>query len=132
MSAVDSIPKGTPVGTRTSPRMDPRPCTGTKKASASENPGSRITDAVQRVLSEKGAKAKLRLADLVLEIIRRAKKAGIEIADVDDLKTVEDIRSSLWPQPVAIDHRTLGLSVNLSGGLSDEALAEIERLAKIM
>jgi hypothetical protein len=42
--------------------------------------------------------------------------------------------SSLFPEPQQIDvlRMQMQLGVNLSGGLSEEALAEIERLCKIL
>jgi hypothetical protein len=67
---------------------------------------------------------------------RRAEpqKRGIVIEDASDLEKIENIRSSLFPEPQQIDVRRMQmqLGVNLSGGLSEEALAEIERLCKIL
>ena len=40
--------------------------------------------------------------------------------------------SNLFTEPQQIDVRKMELGVNLSGGLSNTALAEIERLARIM
>jgi hypothetical protein len=37
---------------------------------------------------------------------------------------------SLYPQPVQFDHRSV--SVNVSGGLSEEALQRIEAMTKLM
>jgi hypothetical protein len=93
-----------------------------------------VTDIVQRVLAEKGRAAKLHIADILLQVLAEEKKRGIVIEDASDLEKIENIRSSLFPEPQQIDVRRMQmqLGVNLSGGLSEEALAEIERLCKIL
>jgi len=58
--------------------------------------------------------------------------ADFPIDTVEGAKILEQIRSSLWPQPVMIDHRSIGLHVNVQKGISQEALDKIEALAKII
>jgi len=68
----------------------------------------------------------------LLKAIKAAAEQGILLESIEDVETLERIRSSLWLDPVQIDHRSLGLHINVQKGLSDEALERIEQMAKIM
>jgi len=49
---------------------------------------------------------------------------------LEGAKLLEQLRTSLFPQPVMVDHRSV--NVSLQGGLSEEALERIEQMVKLM
>jgi hypothetical protein len=90
-----------------------------------------VTDAITDVLHERGRETKLKLSEVVLKLVcRLAENDDIVVNSIEDVKILEALRSSLYPQPVQVDHRSL--SVSVSGGLSEEALQRIESMTKLM
>jgi len=88
------------------------------KGKGAAAPGPNITDAITAILHERGQETKMKMSEFLL-------KAALEGA-----KILEALRTSLYPQPIQLDHRSL--SVNLQGGLSEEALQRIEAMTKLM
>jgi hypothetical protein len=62
--------------------------------------------------------------------LRLAERDDIVVDSLEGAKILEALRASLYPQPVQFDHRSV--SVNVSGGLSEEALQRIEAMTKLM
>ena len=59
-----------------------------------------------------------------------AEREDIVVDSLEGAKILEALRTSLFPQPVQVDHRSL--NVSLQGGLSEEALQRIEAMTKMM
>ena len=90
-----------------------------------------VTDAITAVLHERGRETKLKLSEFLLKAARQlAARDDIVVDSLEGAKILEALRTSLFPQPVMIDHRSV--SVNVSGGLSEEALQRIEAMTKLM
>jgi len=90
-----------------------------------------MTDAITAVLHERGQETKMRLSEFLLKAARRlAARDDIVVNSLEGAKILESLRASLFPQPVQFDHRSV--SVNVSGGLSEEALQKIEAMTKLM
>ena len=94
-------------------------------------PGPNVTDAITAILHERGQETKMRMSEFLLKAARQlAECDDIVVDSLEGAKILEALRSSLYPQPVQFDHRSL--SVNVSGGLSEEALQRIEAMTKLM
>jgi len=90
-----------------------------------------VTDAITAILHERGQETKMRMSEFLLKAARQlAERDDIVVDSLEGAKILEALRSSLYPQPVQFDHRSV--SVNVSGGLSDEALQRIEQMTKLM
>jgi hypothetical protein len=90
-----------------------------------------VTDAITAILHERGQETKMRLSEfLVKAATRLAERDDIVVDSLEGAKILEALRASLYPQPVQFDHRSV--SVNVSGGLSEEALQRIEAMTKLM
>jgi hypothetical protein len=90
-----------------------------------------VTDAITAILHERGCETKMRMSEFLLKAARQlAERDDIVVDSLEGAKILETLRSSLYPQPVMVDHRSL--SVNLHGGLSEEALTRIEAMTKLM
>jgi hypothetical protein len=89
-----------------------------------------ITDAVASILHERGQQTKIKLSEFLLKCARKLAASDIEVDSLEGAKLLEQIRTSLFPQPVQVDHRSL--SVSLQGDLSEEALLQIEQKIKLM
>jgi hypothetical protein len=90
-----------------------------------------ITDAITAILHERGRETKMRLSEfLVKAATKLAERDDIVVDSLEGAKILEALRTSLFPTPVQVDHRSL--SVNVSGGLSEEALQRIEAMTKLM
>jgi hypothetical protein len=90
-----------------------------------------VTDAITAILHERGQQTRMRLSEfLVKAATRLAERDDIVVDSLEGAKILESLRASLFPQPVQIDHRSV--SVNVSGGLSEEALQRIEAMTKLM
>ena len=100
-----------------------------REGNASSTPN--ITDAITAILHERGRETKMHLSEFLLKAARQlAERDDIVVDSLEGAKILEAIRLSLYPQPVQFDHRSL--SVNVSGGLSEEALQRIESMTKLM
>jgi hypothetical protein len=94
-------------------------------------PTHNVTDAITAILHERGQETKMKMSEFLLKAARQlAERDDIVVDSLEGAKILEALRSSLFPQPVQFDHRSV--SVNLSGGLSDEALQRIETMTKLM
>lgn len=94
-------------------------------------PGPNVTDAITAILHERGQETKMRMSEFLLKAARQlAQRDDIVVNSLEGAKILEQLRSSLFPQPVQFDHRSV--NVNLSGGLSEEALQQIEAMTKLM
>jgi hypothetical protein len=94
-------------------------------------PGINVTDAITAILHERGQQTRMRLSEfLVKAATRLAARDDIVVDSLEGAKILEALRVSLYPQPVQFDHRSV--SVNVSGGLSEEALQRIEQMTKLM
>ncbi|HVI81455.1 MAG TPA: hypothetical protein VM717_01810 [Chthoniobacterales bacterium] len=90
-----------------------------------------VTDAITAILHERGQETKMRMSEFLLKAARQlAERDDIVVDSLEGAKILEALRSSLYPQPVQFDHRSV--SVNVSGGLSEEALQRIEQMTKLM
>jgi hypothetical protein len=90
-----------------------------------------VTDAITQILHERGRETKMRLSEFLLKAARKlAERDDIVVDSLEGAKILEALRTSLFPQPVMVDHRSL--SVNVSAGLSEEALKKIEAMTKLM
>jgi hypothetical protein len=90
-----------------------------------------VTDAITAILHERGQETKMRMSEFLLKAARQlAERDDIVVDSLEGAKILETLRSSLYPQPVQFDHRSV--SVNVSGGLSEEALQRIEAMTKLM
>ena len=83
------------------------------------------------MLYERGRETKLKLSEFLLKAARQlAERDDIVVDSLEGAKILEALRTSLFPQPVMVDHRSL--NVSLQGGLSEEALQRIEAMTKLM
>jgi hypothetical protein len=90
-----------------------------------------ITDAITAILHERGQETKMKMSEFLLKAARQlAERDDIVVDSLEGAKILEALRSSLYPQPVQFDHRSV--SVSVSGGLSEEALQRIEAMTKLM
>jgi hypothetical protein len=90
-----------------------------------------VTDAITAILHDRGQETKMKMSEFLLKAARQlAERDDIVVDSLEGAKILEALRSSLYPQPVQFDHRSL--SVNLQGGLSEEALQRIEAMTKLM
>jgi hypothetical protein len=90
-----------------------------------------VTDAITALLYERGKETKMLLSEFLLKAARQlAERNDIVVDSLEGAKILEALRSSLYPQPIQLDHRSL--NVSLSGGLSEEALQRIEAMTKLM
>jgi hypothetical protein len=90
-----------------------------------------ITDALTAILAERGRETKMKMSEFLLKAARQlAERDDIVVDSLEGAKILEALRTSLFPQPVMVDHRSL--SVNVSAGLSEEALQRIEQMTKLM
>lgn len=89
-----------------------------------------ITDAIAAILHERGQETKMKMSEFLLRCARKLAQSDIEVDSLEGAKLLEQLRTSLFPQPVMVDHRSV--SVNLQGGLSEEALERIEQMVKLM
>ena len=93
--------------------------------------GPNVTDAITAILHERGQNTKMHLSEFLLKAAKQlAERDDIVVDSLEGAKILEALRSSLYPQPIQMDHRSL--SVNLQGGLSEEALQRIEAMTKLM
>ena len=73
----------------------------------------------------------MKMSEFLLKAARQlAERDDIVVDSLEGAKILEALRTSLYPQPLQFDHRSL--SVNLEGGLSEEALQRIEAMTKLM
>ena len=94
-------------------------------------PVPNVTDAITAILHERGQETKMKMSEFLLKAARQlAERDDIVVDSLEGAKILEALRSSLYPQPIQLDHRSL--SVNLQGGLSEEALQRIEAMTKLM
>ena len=101
------------------------------KGKGAAAPGPNITDAITAILHERGQETKMKMSEFLLKAARQlAERDDIVVNSLEGAKILEALRSSLYPQPIQLDHRSL--SVNLQGGLSEEALQRIEAMTKLM
>jgi hypothetical protein len=90
-----------------------------------------VTDALAAILHERGRETKMKMSEFLLKAARQlAERDDIVVDSLEGAKILEALRTSLFPQPVMVDHRSV--SVNVSGGLSEEALQRIEAMTKLM
>jgi hypothetical protein len=89
-----------------------------------------VTDAITAILHERGRETKMKMSEFLLKAARQLAESDIVVDSLEGAKILEALRTSLYPQPVMVDHRSL--SVSVSGGLSEEALARIEQMTKLM
>jgi hypothetical protein len=93
--------------------------------------GPNVTDALAQILHERGRETKMKMSEFLLKAARQlAERDDIVVDSLEGAKILEALRTSLFPQPVMVDHRSV--SVNVSGGLSEEALQRIEQMTKLM
>src|SRR4030095_8547841 len=93
-------------------------------------PTHNVTDAITAILHERGQETKIKMSEFLLKAARQlAERDDIVVDSLEGAKILEALRSSLYPQPIQLDHRSL--SVNLQGGLSEEALQRIEAMTKL-
>jgi hypothetical protein len=93
--------------------------------------GPNVTDAITAILHERGQETKMKMSEFLLKAARQlAERDDIVVDSLEGAKILEALRSSLYPLPIQLDHRSL--SVNLQGGLSEEALQRIEAMTKLM
>jgi hypothetical protein len=91
-----------------------------------------MTDAITAILHERGQQTRMHLSEFLVKTAKRLAERGedVSIDSIEAVKAFEQIRASLFPSPTMIDHRSV--SVNVSGGLSEEALQRIEAMTKLM
>jgi hypothetical protein len=90
-----------------------------------------VTDAITAILHERGRETKMKMSEFLLKAARQlAERDDIVVDSLEGAKILEALRTSLFPQPVQVDHRSL--NVSLQGGLSEEALQRIEAMTKLM
>ena len=90
-----------------------------------------VTDAITSILHERGRETKMKMSEFLLKAATQlAERDDIVVDSLEGAKILEALRTSLFPQPVMVDHRSLNVSV--SGGLSEEALQRIEAMTKLM
>jgi hypothetical protein len=96
-----------------------------------DNAPSDVTDALTSILHERGRETKMKMSEFLLKAATQlAERDDIVVDSLEGAKILEALRTSLFPQPVMVDHRSLNVSV--SGGLSEEALQRIEQMTKLM
>jgi hypothetical protein len=95
-------------------------------------PPANVTDAIAAILHERGQQTRMHLSEFLVKTAKRLAERGedVSIDSIEAVKAFEAIRASLFPSPTMIDHRSV--SVNVSGGLSEEALQRIEAMTKLM
>jgi hypothetical protein len=91
-----------------------------------------VTDAIAQILHDRGQQTRMHLSEFLVKTAKRLAERGedVSIDSIEAVKAFEQIRASLFPTPTMIDHRSV--SVNVSGGLSEEALQRIEAMTKLM
>ena len=91
-----------------------------------------VAGALAQILHERGQQTRMHLSEFLVKAAKRLAERGedVSIDSIDAVKAFEQIRASLFPSPTMIDHRSV--SVNVSGGLSEEALQRIEAMTKLM
>jgi len=93
--------------------------------------GPNVTDAITAILHERGQETKMKMSEFLLKAARQlSERDDIVVDSLEGAKILEALRTSLFPQPVMVDHRSV--SVSVSGGLSEEALQKIEQMTKLM
>jgi len=93
--------------------------------------GPNVTDVLARALHDRGQETKMKMSEFLLKAATQlAARDDIVVDSLEGAKILEALRTSLFPQPVQFDHRSL--SVNLQGGLSEEAVQKIESMTKMM
>jgi hypothetical protein len=101
------------------------------KGEGTTPPGPNITDAITAILHERGQETKMKMSEFLLKAARQlAERDDIVVNSLEGAKILEALRSSLYPQPLQFDHRSV--SVNVQSGLSEEALQRIEAMTKLM
>jgi hypothetical protein len=94
-------------------------------------PAPDLTDAIAAILHDRSRETKMKMSEFLLKAARKlAERDDIVVDSLEGAKILEALRTSLFPQPVMVDHRSLNVSV--SGGLSEEALQRIEAMTKLM
>jgi hypothetical protein len=94
-------------------------------------PAPNVTDVITAILYERGRETKMKMSEFLLKAARQlAERDDIVVDSLEGAKILEALRTSLYPQPVMVDHRSL--NVSLQGGLSEEALQRIEAMTKLM
>ena len=95
-------------------------------------PAPNVADAMIAILHERGQQTRMHLSEFLVKAAKRLAERGedVSIDSIEAVKAFEQIRASLFPSPTMIDHRSL--SVNVSAGLSEEALQRIEAMTKLM
>jgi len=95
-------------------------------------PAPDVTNAITAILHERGQQTRMHLSEFLVKAAKRLAERGedVSIESIEAVKAFEQIRASLFPSPTMIDHRSV--SVNVSGGLSEEALLRIEAMTKLM
>jgi hypothetical protein len=90
-----------------------------------------VTDAITAILHERGQETKMKMSEFLLKAARQlAERDDIVVDSLEGAKILEALRTSLYPQPLQFDHRSV--SVNVQSGLSEEALQRIEAMTKLM
>jgi hypothetical protein len=98
---------------------------------ANAPPAPDLTDAIAAILHDRSRETKMKMSEFLLKAARKlAERDDLVVDSLEGVKILEALRSSLYPQPVQFDHRSL--NVNLQGGLSEEALQRIEAMTKLM
>ena len=98
---------------------------------AGGEPAPNLTDAITSILYKRGQETKMKMSEFLLKAARQlAERDDIVVDSLEGAKILEALRTSLYPQPVQFDHRSL--NVSLQGGLSEEALQRIEAMTKLM
>ena len=101
------------------------------KGESNTPPGPNVTDAITAILHERGQQTKMKMSEFLLKAATQlAERDDIVVDSLEGAKILEALRTSLYPQPVMVDHRSL--SVNVQAGLSEEALQQIEVMTKLM
>ena len=101
------------------------------KGEGTTPPGPNITDAITAILHERGQETKMKMSEFLLKAARQlAERDDIVVNSLEGAKILEALRTSLYPQPLQFDHRSV--SVNVQSGLSEEALQRIEAMTKLM
>jgi len=96
-----------------------------------ELPAPNVTDAITAIFYERGQETKMKMSEFLLKAARKlAERDDIAVDSLEGAKILEALRTSLFPTSVMVDHRSL--SVNVSAGLSEEALQRIEAMTKLM
>ena len=73
----------------------------------------------------------MKMSEFLLKAARQlAERDDIVVDSLEGPKILEALRASLYPHPLQFDHRSV--SVSVSGGLSEEALQQIEVMTKLM